>query len=194
MVKRVKTIIVVCEGASENAYIQELNRFLDENKQPFRFIAKPSNGGMFSHVIRKYNEIRRDNSRTEVLIWVDWDRYCRNDNGDKDNYDRKAKGIPDFLFSYHNFEDFLVMHFDRSIVDEWVVSCISRDHFKNPSHSKEYEKAFNALIKDAYIKGELPIEINSNTLKHLREHQNDSGIFFTCGFAQKFLELIDQNS
>ena len=40
-----KIIIIMCEGASEKAYIQELNRYLEEEGIPLHFIPRPWNGG-----------------------------------------------------------------------------------------------------------------------------------------------------
>ena len=53
-----RNIIIVCEGASEKAYIQELNRYLEEEDIPLHFIPRPSNGGQFSPVVKKYREGR----------------------------------------------------------------------------------------------------------------------------------------
>ncbi len=130
-----KTIIIVCEGASEKAYIQELNRYLEEEDIPLHFIPRPSNGGQYSPVVQKYKEVRKHNKTTRILIWVDWDRYQRNDNSDMDNYRKKPGDIPDFLFSHMNFEDFLSMHRDRAEMERWGTSCVGRDHFTTPSHS-----------------------------------------------------------
>lgn len=49
-----RNIIVVCEGASEKAYIQELNRYLEEEDIPLHFIPRPSNGGQYASVVKKY--------------------------------------------------------------------------------------------------------------------------------------------
>ena len=63
----------MCEGASEKAYIQELNRYLQEEEDiPLHFIPRPSNGGQYSFVVKKYKEVRKDNRIGEILIWVDW--------------------------------------------------------------------------------------------------------------------------
>jgi hypothetical protein len=97
-----RNIIIVCEGPSEKAYIQELNRYLEEEDIPLHFIPRSSNGGQYSPVVKKYREVRKDNRTARIRIWVDWDRYRRNDNADMDNYRKKSNDIPDFLFSYMN--------------------------------------------------------------------------------------------
>lgn len=185
------TIIIVCEGASEKAYIQELNRYLEEEEIPLNFIPRPSDGGQYTHVVRKYREVRKENKTTRIIIWVDWDRYQRNDNSDMDNYRRKPDDIPPFLFSYQNFEDFLSMHWDRAKMQRWWTSCVSRDHFTNPSHSKEYMPAFITFIEGNYSKGEMPIHIDFHSLNNVRMHQNDASIPLKCDLAKELFSLID---
>ncbi|NCC12395.1 MAG: hypothetical protein EOM32_03370 [Spirochaetia bacterium] len=186
-----KNIIIVCEGASEKAYIQELNRYLEEEDIPLHFIPRPSNGGQYSFVVKKYKEVRKDNRMGEILIWVDWDRYQRNDNSDMDNYLGRPNEIPAFLFSYQNFEDFLSMHCDRSEMQRWWVSCISRNHFTTPSHSSEYIPSFRAFMGGNYSKGTIPITIDYHSLSNLRMHQNDTSIPIKCDFADLLFRLLE---
>ncbi len=94
-----RIIIIVCEGPSERAYIQELNRFLKEEEIPVKFIGKSSGGGQYSIVVNEYKKVKKDNPRDEILIWVDKDRYLRNDANDMDNYLKKPSNIPNFLFN-----------------------------------------------------------------------------------------------
>jgi hypothetical protein len=191
MYEQRKSMTVVCEGASEKAYIQELNRYLEEEDIPLHFFPRPSNGGQYTQVVRKYKEARKNNHTARILIWVDWDRYRRNDNADMDNYRKKSKDIPDFLFSYMNFEDFLSMHLDRGEMEEWWTSCNGRHHFDTPSHSKEYMPAFRSFIGETYEKGEMPIEIDCHNLGNLRSHQNDPSVPFKCDFAGELFRLMD---
>jgi hypothetical protein len=65
---RNQNIIIVCEGASEKAYIQELTRYLEEEDIPLHFIPRPSNGGQYSPVVKKYREVRKENRTTKILI------------------------------------------------------------------------------------------------------------------------------
>lgn len=188
---RNQNIIIVCEGASEKAYIQELNRYLEEEDIPLHFIPRPSNGGQYSPVVKRYREVRKDNRTARILIWVDWDRYQRNDNADMDNYRNKPNDIPDFLFSYMNFEDFLSMHCDRLNMQRWWTSCVNRDHFNKPSHSAEYMPAFRVFIEKTYEKGDIPIDINRHSLENVKTHQNDSSVPFTCDFAKVLFQLME---
>jgi hypothetical protein len=194
MYRRNRNIIIVCEGASEKAYIQELNRYLEEEDIPLHFIPRPSNGGQFASVVKKFREVRKDNRNTTIYIWVDWDRYQRNDNTDMDNYRRKSIDIPDFLFSHMNFEDFLSMHLDRSEMQRWWTSCVSRNHFTTPTHSNEYMPLFKAFIGGNYTKGDMPIAINYNLLKNLRTHQDDPSVPFKCDFARELFLLMDEEA
>jgi hypothetical protein len=185
-----KIIIILCEGPSERAYIQELNRYLDEEDIPINFIPKVSGGGQFCLVIRKFKEIRKQNPKRNIKVWVDFDRYKRNDNKDMDNYRSKSKDIPDFLFSYMNFEDFIAMHENTERLNNWIISCIRRNHFISPSHSSEYLKEFIDFIGD-YTKGEIPILINKNSLQNLKTHQEDNSIMIKCDLARDLFSLLD---
>ncbi len=185
-----RIIIVICEGPSEYAYIQELNRFLKEENIPIKFIGKSSDGGQYSKVIKRYKKVKKDNPRDEIVIWIDWDRYLRNDAKDRDNYLKKPSNIPDFLFSYMNYEDFLIMHMDDDILEKWLIFCNGELHFKSPLHSKEYLPEYKKLI-EGYSKGDFPIELNACSLKKLKERQNNSKLSFKCDFALKILTLIE---
>jgi hypothetical protein len=48
--------IILCEGESEIAYIQELNRYLRENECDFIFIPKLIGSGFFTDVHKKHKE------------------------------------------------------------------------------------------------------------------------------------------
>jgi len=186
-----RNIIVICEGPSERAYLQELNRYLAEEAIPLHFIPRSSNGGQYAGVVKKYKEERSNNRRTEILIWVDRDIYERNNDGNMEAYRSKPADIPDFLFSYYNFEDFLSMHLDRSTLDRWVSSCVGRNHFTIPSYNSKYISDFITFIGGAYRKGDMPIEINTHSLNNLRTHQNDSSIPIKCDFAKVLFGLVD---
>lgn len=186
-----KVIIVICEGPSERAYIQELNRYLKENDILIRFIPKSSDGGQFSKVIKKYKEVKKDNPRESIAIWVDKDRYLRNDSKDMDNYKKKPSSIPDFLFTSMNYEDFLIIHMEDQVLNKWLSFCVSKSHFISPLHSKDYLEEYKKIMK-SYSKGDFPIELNDSSLQLLKMRQNDSKLSFKCDFAKMFLELIDK--
>ena len=118
-----KQYIVICEGRSELVYIQRLQSFLDEQSTgwdvPLKFMPVDNGNGSCGKVISGYKKQRKENKRTKIEVWVDYDLYQRNDNSCMDQYRLKPKGIPDFKFSYHNFEDFLVLHMDEETVQVW---------------------------------------------------------------------------
>ncbi len=186
-----KNVIVICEGPSERAYLQKLNRYFEEEDIEIRFIPRPSEGGDYENVVRKYREIRKGNRKSEILIWVDWDIYQRNNHSNMDHYQNKPHDIPEFLFSYNNFEDFLSMHYDRAELDTWVASCVGRNHFVTPSFSREYMPGFIVFIGCSYKKGSIPIEITEYSLSNLQTHQEDPSIPIKCDFARVLFELID---
>src|SRR5690554_5613842 len=104
MIKTKQAIIIVCEGPSEEAYIQELNRIFREKECHFLLIPRTSEGGDYKTVVNKYKSVRKNNPRDQIYIWVDFDLYKRNDKGNYDKYKNKPSHIPEFLFSKMNFE------------------------------------------------------------------------------------------
>ena len=70
-----------------------------------------------------------------------------------------------------NFEDFLILHLSKNVVDEWYKKC--KDHiFYKPKSSKEYLPLFKKYFCD-YKKGELPIQLNKNTLENMFKNLNE---------------------
>ena len=181
-------ILVVCEGSSEEAYIQELNRYLGENDIDIAFTAYPANTGEYTKVIRKYKQTYIDNKRTKIIIWIDKDRYIRNDGNCKTNYTNKSKNIPDFLFSYMNFEDIISMH-DAQNCMLWQNICSTKSHFSTPLHEREYIKDF-ITIYPRYSKGSIPFKISSTTLNVFFRNQNNNSIKFKCDFADFLISIL----
>lgn len=139
--------IIICEGESEWAYLQRLQSFLEEQPlefgafepalkffSPKRIIAR---SGTFGNLKKRYTLTRNDDRKTPIQIWADFDLYHRNDKHCADHYASKAAGIPDFLFSYHNFEDFFALHAEEDKFQEWVKFG-EGGHFTTPLHSREY--------------------------------------------------------
>ena len=104
---------VVCEGKSERNYLAALNRLLRDSGIGLTLLSPnpkkrdEDGGGHFRNVVQKYKDFRRNNRNVQPWIWVDWDLYLRNDQHCMELYESRPKGIPAFLFSIHNFEDFL---------------------------------------------------------------------------------------
>ena len=55
--------IIVCEGSSEVAYLQELNRLLREKEIPLVYIHKSCDGGQYSKVVRTYKKAKKESSK-----------------------------------------------------------------------------------------------------------------------------------
>lgn len=184
------TFIIVCEGNSENAYIQELNRFLDTNDYPFTFVSKPIRNGHYKPTTLKYKEVEKNNKRSNIFIWVDKDTYLRNDENDGDNYQHKPVRIPNFMFSHLNFEDFLVMHLDEGTVLKWQQICERHRHFEYPMHSAEYMPLLTSYIFPNYRKGQIPFEITQEHLDNLFKTQQNPNIKFKCDFVEMIIAMF----
>lgn len=172
--------IIVCEGESEWAYLQRLQSFLDQQpladgafEPPLRLIAPERvivKGGSFGKLKSRYNRTRKQNKRSSIQIWADFDLYHRNDKQCADHYARKTAGIPDFLFSYHNFEDFFALHSDRDRFQEWLHFG-NRGHFTTPLHSDGYLPEIKRIFP-GYGKGDLPVDfITWASLQNLKRNR-----------------------
>ncbi len=179
-----ETIIVVCEGASENVYLQELNRFFREHRIPLTFIPQVVGNGACKAVISRYRTVKRYMKADEIIIWVDWDIYT---HSEANNYANKPAAIPDFLFSFMNFEDFLVLHMDAQRVFEWQKVAEKYDHFQHPLSSAVYQPIFRTVCFQRYRKGKMPFKLNVQTLGQLFVNLHNRHIRFGNAFGL-FLE------
>ncbi|MBE2203057.1 MAG: hypothetical protein IAE94_01780 [Chthoniobacterales bacterium] len=165
--------IIVCEGESEHAYLQRLQSFLDSQplppdtfEAPLRFIGPMhavAKTGSFGKIKSAYNRTRTDNRKIpSIQVWADFDLYHRNDYHCADNYAAKTAGIPDFLFSFHNFEDFFALHFDGAPLAEWLKfgGPGGLRHFITPLHSEGYLPEIKRIFP-GYGKGSLPADFVS---------------------------------
>ena len=161
--------IIVCEGESEWAYLQRLQSFLEQQQPadgsfeppllfivPERVIVKT---GTFGKLKSRYSKMRKENKKTAIEILADFDLYNRNDKKCADHYAAKTAGIPDFLFSFHNFEDFFALHFDGIELAEWLRFGNS-GHFTTPLHAAGYLPEIKRVFPD-YGKGRLPADFVS---------------------------------
>ena len=173
--------IIVCEGESEWAYFQRLQSFLDQQplangvfETPLRFIVPQRvivKNGNFGHLQNRYRRERQANRNASIQIWTDFDLYHRNDNHCAELYTRKPNGIPNFLFSFHNFEDFFALHFDDAHFQQWL-DFGNRGHFTSPLHSVGYLPEIRMIFPD-YNKGTLPADfITWNSLQNLKRNRN----------------------
>lgn len=203
-----KRYIVICEGRSEYVYIERLQSFLDGLSvgwdvplQFFPKIARTSSGfekggGDYRSVVAGYRWQRKKNKTAHIEVWVDHDIYLRNDRNNRDMYLAKPPGIPDFRFSFHNFEDFLVMHMENRQVQVWQSIFEPKGHFGAPLHSRDYEPLFQQIMPE-YRKGFVSpdfisvgslLRLRQNTQKPIISHGTDPKFGSFAGFLIGQLE------
>ena len=192
-----KPYLLICEGDSEFAYVQELNRFLNEQGLPIVFVAHNAGGGGFKNLRQVCRTMKtRKNGRTFVV--ADKDIYCRDDNGNGAMYDREWKHMPPFLFQYWNFEDFLLMHFPAEILSAWRAEAERSGHLTNPLHSGEFMPVFTAFCASnstalgfvfSYEKGDIPFALTKAHMECLFTN-NEAGGFPHSELAELLLKLI----
>lgn len=150
-----KHITVICEGDSENAYIQQLQDFLDSENglRPLVFVSSSKSvvgTGFFSLVKSKWQQVKRENKNSHCEVWVDYDLCHRNERESMTQY--RQSRIKPFRFSYHNFEDFLILHHPEDVVNQWRDVFKATGHFENPLHDGDYNPLFRRLFPE-YEKG-----------------------------------------
>jgi len=182
-------IIIVCEGHSEVAYIQELNRLLREIGARAVLLPKPVCTGFYKTVMNKYKAERKNNPRTEIGVWVDYDLYARNNSNCMTDYN-KTKDKVQFMFNRQNFEDFLALHLDDGKLKNWLNVCNAKKHFNVPMHSDVYEPLVQRHLFSNYKKGDLPFELTLAMVENLFRHHADSEIPLNSDFT-RFLRNND---
>lgn len=189
MVQPKKSYTVICEGASEYAYIQQLNRWLNDNGYSCVLHPKSANSGHFTVVRQKYQREKQTNPKQDIVIWVDKDTYVRNDANDRENYEHKSPKIPDFKFSVMNFEDFLVLHLDSKTLENWFQICSRHGHQKTPMTEDVYMPLVCQHVFLNYKKGELPFDVDTAKISTLFEN-NKAKYFFRSNFVDFLEELM----
>lgn len=203
--------LIVCEGESEYAYLRRLQSFLDAQPLPDGASLTPiifigprqavAKTGAFGKIKGAFSKIRGENERApSIQIWADFDLYHRNYRGCAKAYAKKPEGIPDFHFSFHNFEDFLALHLSGAQLAEWLRygNATGRNHFTSPLHARDYLPEMQRIIPD-YQKGTLsPDFISWASLQNLKanlHHQPSSNPHNLQGirsFAAFLIEQIEQ--
>ena len=187
-------LIIVCEGESEVAYIQELNRLFREMEISATLHPVCVGTGFFYNVVATYRNVRRANPRTDIQIWVDWDVYARNERQCLDAYSRKGKGIPSFCFSRQNFEDFLATHLAEDELARWLEVCRSNGHLKTPLHSEEYISLFREVLFPQYSKGDIPFPLTQERIERMLQNQNKGDMPLHCDFANTIRDILSNPS
>jgi hypothetical protein len=191
-----KPYLLICEGDSEFAYVQELNRFLAKRGVPVVFLPHNAGGGGFGTVRRACRKLKtKRDGRTFVV--ADRDIYFRNDNGNGTAYERGKHLVPPFLFQTWNFEDFLLMHFPPALLVTWREEALRAGHSSNPLHRRDYMPLFTAFCSQhndvlkfsaPYEKGDMPFELHPLHLERLVAN-NGTSVFPFSAFVE-FLEQI----
>jgi len=161
--------------------LQRLQSFIEQQplpdggfEPPLRFIVPEKvvvKTGTFGKLKHRYNQTRKENRKFSIQIWADFDLYHRNDKHCSDHYAAKTAGIPDFLFSYHNFEDFFALHSDGDCFQEWL-DFGNRGHFATPLHSDGYLREIERIFP-GYVKGGLPADfISWESLRNLKRNKD----------------------
>ena len=173
---------VICEGSSEVNYIVRLKAYLAELDvawvRDVLLIPVNAGSGNFHVVEQRIRAARRRQRHGNFMTWVDYDIYLRNDNGCRDAYLRRRKDVGAFYFSFHNFEDFLALHFDDSRYGAYRDAVTRTCHIGEPLHSGEYDGVFNPIYCDftgeTYRKGMLSEDFVSKTnLDNLKRHLSE---------------------
>lgn len=203
--------IMVCEGRSERAYLQRLQSFLDDQTEcwpvPLQFIPRlpvggdgsEQGGGYYANILKCFKSERNKNRKSMIEVWVDDDIYIRGDSErerkNRASYLEKPECIPDFRFSFHNFEDFLALHLDDAAIQRWHTA-FDPAHAARPLHARDYLPRFEAVFP-SYRKGDVsPDFITRDSLSRLKANLASPlvaapfGPSF-CSFAHFLIEQID---
>ena len=176
---------IVCEGSSEVNYIVRLRGYLNEVCEGWAqetllipVNAGSGNYGVVESCIRR--EKRRQRSGT-YMTWVDYDLYAKNVKSCMKQYQERKKDIKAFYFSFHNFEDFLAMHFDAARYAQYMKSVMASGHCDCPLCGASHEKLFAPIYMDytgeTYRKGMLSEGfIGKNGLSNLVHNMEHRGI------------------
>ena len=193
MAEEKRIIIVVAEGQSEVAYLNELNRYFREEEINTVFYPVKAVNGQYREVRKAYNAVHRKNRRSRIEILVDRDIYIRDENERKDYSKREEDGLPPFRFSYMNFEDFLILHLSPYKAGRWACIASENGHSTIPLTAKEYlalQKYSRIWGKVHYRKGEVPFEITSERLRNLIRNDRNSAIFIHSDFTDVIIEIL----
>lgn len=186
-------LIVLCEGASELAYISEINRlFVRGAYGSAAFSPRMVGSGHFNNIRRKYKEAIKEQRKPSLVIWVDRDLFVRNDRKCQSLF-LEDKTVPKelFLFSEMNFEDFLMLHCDDVELEQWILGMQEIRHFQSPVHERDYLPLFRQRFPE-YRKGELPFALNYERLATMMRHASNKECPVKNGFGLLLKEQIEK--
>jgi hypothetical protein len=203
--------LIVCEGESEWTYLKRLQAFLDDQElpaeafeTPLRFISPEhamAKNGSYRKLVSTFKKKRTENRGLSIQVWADFDLFHRNDQKCATHYAAKHDGIPDFLFSFHNFEDFYALHFEGETLAKWLKfgSPSGKRHFTGPLHSEAYLREIAGIFAN-YKKNDLPADfITWNSLRNLKanlahqpSHSNPHDLQGIGSFAEFLIHQIER--
>lgn len=200
-------IFIICEGKSEEKYINYLSQILIKNGIfDLRLISYPFYGSktysrLIPRIKEKIDEIKsdeRDISSYKIYIWLDKDIFINKYRTKKEVFEKDISSIKlpteiEILYNTMNFEDFLILHYDKKIIKELQVRLCGEKHFERPLISTNYLKIFNIFIK-SYSKGSLPssLEVDEKILKLCLDNINNSKYNFYSDFKNILCIIIDK--
>lgn len=184
---------MVVEGQSEMAYLYELNRYFREEEIPWVFYPIKAVNGQYREVRRCYREVKKNHRKDRIEILVDRDIYIRDEKECLDYKGREKDALPSFLFSYMNWEDYLILHLAKDKVKEWCEICRENGHFTIPLTAKEYLKELEESRiwgRIHYKKGRVPFEITRNRLANAIRNDRDGEIEIHSDFINILIEIL----
>ena len=186
-----KPILIICEGDSEYAYVQEVNRYLNDAGSRRVFIARNAGGGYFGN-IRQYCRALKTKRNGRTFVLADADIYERNDRGCGDQYAAEKEIVPPFLFQRWNFEEFLLLHCSREVVLDWLEIAKASGHLASPKHSEEFMPIFADFCEAhadrlgfvlPYEKGDVPFPLDATRIANLQAN--------TAEFSHPHSDLVE---
>ena len=180
---------IICEGKSENNYLNIINRYFRDNNICKQIIIKTLTGNTDIKNLKNYVKEFSKSKPDSIYVWLDKDISYNNKkniitNIEIINKNRKQAKI-DIKYSYMNFEDFLSMHFEKECKDLQNI-LEKKQHFTKPLNSEEYLKIFMKIFKE-YKKGDLSKifkEITSSDILMVKTNQNDNKCKFKCDIIE----------
>lgn len=189
----------ICEGKSEYAYLQLINRFFRD--EGIEIMLKPynANGGKVNNIKACAKIIRtQQNKVPNIYAFLDMDIYFRED----ENFFSLPESII-YLFNSWNFEDFFALHYDESTVERWHSDCCLSGHASCPEHSDKIVTRMRSKICPDYRKGTIPdgfiidkdvlLNLFHNNGKHRRYLISDFAYFLECLLKPHMQETEEDN-
>lgn len=169
-----KVPIIICEGGSEATYLTYLNRLLVRSNNRSAFCKPVSAGnGYFSSIKSALFREMKKNRKSDFHVWVDRDIYVKNSKNCMVEYERRKPNIPVFWFTTMNFEDFLMLHEDRVLLQKYEKELDRNNHFDTPLESYRHETIFSKYIP-SYKKGSMPFELTKERMNCMFNNMRQS--------------------